>query len=94
MYRPPGQKNEPTEPIPISCRFVATDQWFRTHVCPDWTISQLKRHLLARCNRLRLGTLPLHHLSEHPIPRLLKLAVDPVLPPMPCSTTDGNRAYL
>ncbi|KAJ1303465.1 hypothetical protein OPQ81_011653 [Rhizoctonia solani] len=55
MYRPPGQKNEPTEPISISCRFLATDQWLRTHVDPHWTISELKRHLLARC----VGGVPL-----------------------------------
>ncbi|KAG8690881.1 hypothetical protein FRC11_008389 [Ceratobasidium sp. 423] len=54
MYRP-GQKNEPTEPILISCRFVATDQWLRTHIDPRWTISELKRHLLARC----VGGMPL-----------------------------------
>ncbi|CAE6433939.1 unnamed protein product [Rhizoctonia solani] len=51
----PGQKNEPTEPISISCRFVATDQWLRTHVDPHWTISELKRHLLAKC----VGGMPL-----------------------------------
>ncbi|QRW20306.1 She9/mdm33 family containing protein [Rhizoctonia solani] len=55
MYKPPGQKQEPTEPISISCRFVPTDQWLRTHVDPHWTISELKRHLLARC----VGGVPL-----------------------------------
>ncbi|CUA77222.1 hypothetical protein RSOLAG22IIIB_06577 [Rhizoctonia solani] len=55
MYKPPGQKNEPSEPISISCRFVATDQWLRTHIDPHWTISELKRHLLAKC----VGGVPL-----------------------------------
>ncbi|CAE6498568.1 unnamed protein product [Rhizoctonia solani] len=72
MYRPPGQKNEPSEPISISCRFVATDQWLRTHVDPHWTISELKRHLLARC----VGGVPLVPLGSGlglgtPGPRLL-----------------------
>ncbi|KDN36972.1 hypothetical protein RSAG8_10506, partial [Rhizoctonia solani AG-8 WAC10335] len=67
-----GQKNEPSEPISISCRFVATDQWLRTHVDPHWTISELKRHLLARC----VGGVPLVPLGSGlglgtPGPRLL-----------------------
>ncbi|KEP48901.1 She9/mdm33 family containing protein [Rhizoctonia solani 123E] len=69
MYKPPGQKNEPSEPISISCRFVATDQWLRTHVDPHWTISELKRHLLAKC----VGGVPLVPLGSlgTPGPRLL-----------------------
>ncbi|CEL62451.1 hypothetical protein RSOLAG1IB_04807 [Rhizoctonia solani AG-1 IB] len=55
MYRPPGKNQEPAEPISISCRFVPTDQWLRTHIDPHWTVSELKRHLLARC----VGGVPL-----------------------------------
>ncbi|CAE7050985.1 unnamed protein product [Rhizoctonia solani] len=51
---------------------VATDQWLRTHVDPHWTISELKRHLLARC----VGGVPLVPIGSGlglatPGPRLL-----------------------
>ncbi|CAE6485352.1 unnamed protein product [Rhizoctonia solani] len=69
MYQPLGQKNEPPELISISCRFVTTDQWFRTQVCPSWTIRVLKEHLLAKC----VGGTPVKP-GFNPGPRLLELS--------------------
>ncbi|KAG9096172.1 sensitivity to high expression protein she9 [Ceratobasidium sp. 370] len=51
----------------IACRFLATDQWFRTHVDPAWSIRELKRHLLARC----VGAVPLTQAAARSGPRLL-----------------------
>ncbi|QRV77771.1 hypothetical protein RhiJN_05786 [Ceratobasidium sp. AG-Ba] len=71
MYGQSAQRRVPggvDEAISISCRFLATDQWFRTHVDPAWTVFELKRHLLARC----VGAVPLvPAASSHPGPRLL-----------------------
>ncbi|KAF8606769.1 hypothetical protein BDV93DRAFT_520396 [Ceratobasidium sp. AG-I] len=69
MYRNTSQRRTTThqEAIVVSCRFVATDQWFRTHIDPAWSVFELKRHLLARC----VGAVPLAPSTATHGPRLL-----------------------
>ncbi|KAJ7117589.1 hypothetical protein C8R44DRAFT_198464 [Mycena epipterygia] len=33
----------------LACRFLPHDQWFTTHVDPDWKVKQVKSWLLAKC---------------------------------------------
>ncbi|KAJ7066368.1 hypothetical protein C8F01DRAFT_1365910 [Mycena amicta] len=33
----------------VACRFLPHDQWFTTHVDPDWKVRQVKSWLLAKC---------------------------------------------
>ncbi|KAG8698904.1 hypothetical protein FRC09_006949, partial [Ceratobasidium sp. 395] len=66
MYPRPGTGTT-DDVFAISCRFIATDQWFRTHIDPAWSIFELKRHLLARC----VGGVPLAPATAHTGPRLL-----------------------
>ncbi|KAG8693238.1 hypothetical protein FRC08_009245 [Ceratobasidium sp. 394] len=69
MYRHPSHRRAQgtDDAVPIACRFLATDQWFRTHVDPAWSVRELKRHLLARC----VGAVPLAPTTAPAGPRLL-----------------------
>ncbi|KAF7309031.1 hypothetical protein MKEN_01104500 [Mycena kentingensis (nom. inval.)] len=33
----------------VACRFLPHDQWFTTHVDPDWKVRQVKSWLLSKC---------------------------------------------
>ncbi|KAJ7210520.1 hypothetical protein GGX14DRAFT_543007 [Mycena pura] len=35
--------------LSVACRFFPHDQWFTTHVDPDWKVRQVKSWLLAKC---------------------------------------------
>ncbi|KAJ6620605.1 hypothetical protein B0H10DRAFT_2021032 [Mycena sp. CBHHK59/15] len=35
--------------LSLACRFLPHDQWFTTHVDPDWKVKQVKSWLLAKC---------------------------------------------
>ncbi|KAF7374419.1 hypothetical protein MSAN_00326000 [Mycena sanguinolenta] len=41
-----------SSPLPLlslACRFLPHDQWFTTHVDPDWKVKQVKSWLLGKC---------------------------------------------
>ncbi|KAJ7073438.1 hypothetical protein B0H15DRAFT_1027473 [Mycena belliarum] len=35
--------------LSLACRFLPHDQWFTTHVDPDWKVRQVKSWLLSKC---------------------------------------------
>ncbi|KAG6853875.1 hypothetical protein C0991_000482 [Blastosporella zonata] len=54
---------DPEDPPPLltlACRFVSYDQWFTTHVDPDWKVKQVKSWILSKC----LG-ISFHHPSNN-----------------------------
>ncbi|KAF8882015.1 hypothetical protein BD779DRAFT_1544431 [Infundibulicybe gibba] len=62
-------ENQPTTPLPIACRFMPHDQWFVTHIQPNWKIKTIKLWLLSKCLNVPFQP-PSPPMSRHPNPQL------------------------
>ncbi|KAF7370292.1 hypothetical protein MSAN_00660500 [Mycena sanguinolenta] len=67
--------------LSLACRFLPHDQWFTTHVDPDWKVKQVKSWLLAKC-------LPY---AAPPSPPLRQSARKPQRPPSPITFAPDPR---
>ncbi|KAJ6481299.1 hypothetical protein C8R47DRAFT_595235 [Mycena vitilis] len=67
--------------LSLACRFLPHDQWFTTHVDPDWKIKQVKSWLLAKC-------LPY---AAPPSPPLRQSTRKPQRPPSPITFAPDPR---
>ncbi|KAJ7825748.1 hypothetical protein B0H14DRAFT_3725899 [Mycena olivaceomarginata] len=67
--------------LSLACRFLPHDQWFTTHVDPDWKVKQVKSWLLAKC-------LPY---AAPPSPPLRQSARKPLRPPSPITFAPDPR---
>ncbi|KAJ7250510.1 hypothetical protein B0H12DRAFT_1234388 [Mycena haematopus] len=67
--------------LSVACRFLPHDQWFTTHVDPDWKVKQVKSWLLAKC-------LPY---AAPPSPPLRQSARKPQRPPSPITFAPDPR---
>ncbi|KAF8216916.1 hypothetical protein K438DRAFT_407051 [Mycena galopus ATCC 62051] len=47
--RPMDSDSSVSPLLSLACRFLPHDQWFTTHVDPDWKVKQVKSWLLAKC---------------------------------------------
>ncbi|KAJ7108863.1 hypothetical protein C8R43DRAFT_185332 [Mycena crocata] len=65
----------------LACRFLPHDQWFTTHVDPDWKVRQVKSWLLAKC-------LPY---AAPPSPPLRQSTRKPQRPPSPITFAPDPR---
>ncbi|KAJ7656427.1 hypothetical protein DFH06DRAFT_1473648 [Mycena polygramma] len=65
----------------LACRFLPHDQWFTTHVDPDWKVKQVKSWLLAKC-------LPY---AAPPSPPLRQSTRKPQRPPSPITFAPDPR---
>ncbi|KAJ7464588.1 hypothetical protein FB451DRAFT_1403257 [Mycena latifolia] len=82
-FRRPSMDSDSSAPplLGLACRFLPHDQWFTTHVDPDWKVRQVKSWLLSKC-------LPY---AAPPSPPLRQSTRKPQRPPSPITFAPDPR---